>query len=123
MHDDDMMDQLLRDALSADVPRLSSGFDARVLRRVRPRRLTPIVLQPIIWVAVLRRQRGKGLIADVRCAIPDACLDVERLVERDAIDPRAEFCLAPERTERMMHTHHHVLRHVFGIRRELLAED
>jgi len=40
MHDDDMMDRLLRDAMAADVPRLSSAFDARVLRRVRPRRLT-----------------------------------------------------------------------------------
>jgi hypothetical protein len=42
MHDDEMMDQLLRDAMMADVPQRSSGFDARVLRRVRPRRLAPI---------------------------------------------------------------------------------
>ena len=40
MHDDDMMDRLLRDAMAADVPQLSSSFDGRVMRRVRPRRLT-----------------------------------------------------------------------------------
>lgn len=42
MHSDDAMDQLLHDAMSADQPQLSPGFDARVLRRVRPRRLTPL---------------------------------------------------------------------------------
>jgi hypothetical protein len=41
MHDDDLMDNLLRDAMAADAPRLSPSFDARVMRRVRPRRLTP----------------------------------------------------------------------------------
>ena len=41
MNDDELMDQLLRDAMTAEVPQLSAGFDARVLRRVRPRRLTP----------------------------------------------------------------------------------
>jgi hypothetical protein len=42
MHDDEAMDRLLRDAMAADVPRLSPAFDARVMRRVRPRRLTPL---------------------------------------------------------------------------------
>ena len=42
MHDDDAMDRLLRDALAADAPQLSPAFDARVMRRVRPRRLTPM---------------------------------------------------------------------------------
>ena len=41
MHDDDAMDRLLRDAMAADAPQLSPAFDARVMRRVRPRRLTP----------------------------------------------------------------------------------
>jgi hypothetical protein len=40
--DDDAMGQLLRDAMATKVPELSPGFDARVLRRVRPRRLTPL---------------------------------------------------------------------------------
>jgi len=42
MHDDDLMDRLLREAMAAEAPRLSPAFDARVLRRVRPRRLTPL---------------------------------------------------------------------------------
>jgi hypothetical protein len=41
MNDDEVMDQLLRDAMAADAPRLSPAFDARVMRLVRPRRLTP----------------------------------------------------------------------------------
>jgi len=40
MHDDEMMDHVLRDAMAAAVPQLSPAFDARVMRRVRPRRLT-----------------------------------------------------------------------------------
>ena len=41
MHDDDLMDGLLKDALAAGVPQLPADFDARVIRRVRRRRLTP----------------------------------------------------------------------------------
>lgn len=41
MRDDDVMDQLLRDTMAAEAPRLSPDFDARIMRRVRPRRLTP----------------------------------------------------------------------------------
>ena len=40
MHDDEAMDRLLRDAMTAAPPRLSPAFDERVLRRARPRRLT-----------------------------------------------------------------------------------
>lgn len=42
MQDDEVMDQLLRDAMAGDAPQLSPAFDARVMRRVRPRRLTSI---------------------------------------------------------------------------------
>jgi hypothetical protein len=42
MHDDDVMDRLLTDVMAADVPQLSPVFDARLMRRVRPRRLTAI---------------------------------------------------------------------------------
>jgi hypothetical protein len=42
MHDDEMMERLLRDVMAANVPQLSSSFDARLRRRVRPRRLTAI---------------------------------------------------------------------------------
>jgi hypothetical protein len=36
------MDRLLRAVMAADAPRLSPSFDARVMRGVRPRRLTPL---------------------------------------------------------------------------------
>jgi hypothetical protein len=39
---DDVMDQLLGEAMAADAPQLSPAFDARVMRRVQPRRLTPM---------------------------------------------------------------------------------
>jgi len=41
MRDDEAMDRLLKDVLAADAPQLSPAFDARVMRRVRPRRLAP----------------------------------------------------------------------------------
>ena len=41
MQPDEAMDHLLRDAMAAEQPQLSPTFDDRVLRRVRPRRLTP----------------------------------------------------------------------------------
>lgn len=40
MHDDEMMDGLLRRAMASEAPALSPGFDAAVLRRARPRRLS-----------------------------------------------------------------------------------
>ena len=55
MHDDDLMDRLLRDAMAADAPELSPAFDARVMRRVRPRRLAPmgrVVMAVYVVVAV-----------------------------------------------------------------------
>jgi len=52
MHDDDGMDRLLRDAMAAGAPRLSPAFDARVMRRVRPRRLTPAGRATIVVYAV-----------------------------------------------------------------------
>jgi hypothetical protein len=39
MHDDQLMDTLLTEAMAADEPRLSPGFDNKVMRAVRPRRL------------------------------------------------------------------------------------
>jgi hypothetical protein len=40
MNADDAMERLLRDAMGAEIPQLSPAFDDRVMRRVRPRRLT-----------------------------------------------------------------------------------
>jgi len=42
MHDDELMDKLLRDVMAADTPELSPAFDIRVMRRTRTRRLTSI---------------------------------------------------------------------------------
>lgn len=42
MHDDDAMDRLLKMALAQERPGLSPGFDARLVRRLRPRRLTQV---------------------------------------------------------------------------------
>lgn len=42
MRDDELMDRMLRDAMTADEPTLSPDFDAQVMRRVQPRRLTSI---------------------------------------------------------------------------------
>jgi hypothetical protein len=39
MHDDDAMNDLLRETLAGDVPELSPAFDVRVMHRLRPRRL------------------------------------------------------------------------------------
>ena len=41
MTEQDHVDRWLREALAADEPRLSSSFDARLARRLKPRRLTP----------------------------------------------------------------------------------
>ena len=41
MSEQDPVDRWLREAMAADEPRLSSSFDARLARRLKPRRLTP----------------------------------------------------------------------------------
>jgi hypothetical protein len=41
----------------------------------------------------------------------DTRLEVDRLVERDPVDPRAELCLAPERLERVVDAEEHFLCH------------
>jgi len=66
MHDDDVMDQLLRDAMAADAPQLSSAFDARVMRRVRPRRLTPMGRVVIAVYIVVAAATAVWLMRDLR---------------------------------------------------------
>ena len=51
-HNDDEMDRLLRETLSADPPELSPAFDVRVLRAVQPRRLSTIGRAVIALYAV-----------------------------------------------------------------------
>jgi hypothetical protein len=41
MNEQENVDQWLRDAMNGSTPRLSAAFDARLEKRLRPRRLTP----------------------------------------------------------------------------------
>ncbi len=41
MHDDEMMDRLLHQVMSSEAPQLSPGFEARLSRSLRQRRLSP----------------------------------------------------------------------------------
>ena len=65
MHDDELMDRLLRDVMAADAPQLSPGFDARVMRRVRPRRLTPIGRAMIAVYIVVAAATAVWLMRDL----------------------------------------------------------
>jgi uncharacterized membrane protein YfcA len=50
------VDQWLRDAMSGSTPRLSAAFDARLERRLRPRRLTAtgrLVMAAYVLAALL----------------------------------------------------------------------
>jgi hypothetical protein len=66
MHDDEAMDQFLRDAMAGDAPRLSPAFDARVMRRVRPRRLTPAGRAVIAVYAAVAAAATVWLMRDLR---------------------------------------------------------
>jgi hypothetical protein len=81
MHDDDVMDQLLRDAMAEDVPQLSPAFDARVMRRIRTRRVTPmgrvvmavyIVVAAATTVWLMRDLRVESIAVAVAIGIPVA---------------------------------------------------
>ena len=65
MHDDDVMDRLLRDAMAADAPQLSPAFDADVMRRVRPRRLTTVGRVVLAVYAVVAAATAVWLIRDL----------------------------------------------------------
>jgi hypothetical protein len=79
MNDDEVMDRLLRDAMAADAPQLSRAFDARVMRRMRPRGLTPIgrvVIAVYVLVAVattvwlVRDLPMESIVASVAVGVP-----------------------------------------------------
>ncbi len=56
MSEQERVDQWLRAAMSGSTPRLSAAFDARLARRVRPRRLTAtgrMVMAAYVLVALL----------------------------------------------------------------------
>jgi len=50
-------------------------------------------------------------------------LYVHRLVERDAVDPRADFRFSPKRRERMMNFQKHLLHHVLCLTCKALPEN
>ena len=55
MSEQDHVERWLREAMTADEPRLSSSFDARLAKRLKPARLTPtarLVLLAYIVAAV-----------------------------------------------------------------------
>ena len=66
MDDDDVMDQLLRESMGAEVPQLSPGFDARVMRCVQPRRLTPMGRVVIAAYFVIAAAAAGWLMQDLR---------------------------------------------------------
>jgi hypothetical protein len=81
MHDDDVMDRILRDAMAAEAPRLSPAFDARVMQRVRPRRLTRmgrvvigvyIVVAVAVAVWLMRDLRPEWVAAALATGVPIA---------------------------------------------------
>ena len=56
MTEQDHVDRWLREAMAAEEPRLSSSFDARLAKRLKPARLTPtarLVLLAYIVAAVV----------------------------------------------------------------------
>jgi hypothetical protein len=65
MHDDELMDRLLSDAMIADAPTLSPAFDERVMRRVRPRGLTPIGRAAIALYVVIAAAIAVWLMRDL----------------------------------------------------------
>ena len=66
MHDDELIDQLLTDVMAADTPELSPGFDARVMRRVRSRRLSPVGRVVIAVYIVVALAAAVWLMRDLR---------------------------------------------------------
>ena len=65
MHDDAAMEHILRDAMAADVPQLSPKFDARLLWRVRPRRLPPMGRTILAVYAVVAAASAVWLMRDL----------------------------------------------------------
>jgi len=68
MHDDAAMDLLLKDAMAAEAPRLSPAFDARVMRAVRPRRLTPLGRWALLAYAVVAAAMAAWSMRDLPMA-------------------------------------------------------
>ncbi len=65
MPDDDLIDQMLTDAMSADVPQLSEAFDARLMRRIHSRRVTMTGWVLIGVYAIVTTATAAWLMRDV----------------------------------------------------------
>ena len=74
MNDNDAMDQLLKDAMASPPPQLSPEFDARVMRGVQPRRLTPMGRALITAYAVVATATAIWLMRDLRVELIAAAL-------------------------------------------------
>jgi hypothetical protein len=91
MHDDDVMDQLLKETLSpASVPELTPEFDERVMRRVRPRRLSPgaravlvlYVLMAVVTTVWLMRDIPADVLAIAAAAGASVVIGMTAYVRR-----------------------------------------
>ncbi len=65
MNDDEAMDQLLKAAFASEAPKLSPAFDARVLRRTRPRRLSPLGRAVLVLYIVIAAAGAVWLMRDL----------------------------------------------------------
>ena len=65
MHDDELMDRLLKESLAADAPQLSRAFDAGVMQRIRPHRLTSLGRMVIAVYTVVATASAVWLMQDV----------------------------------------------------------
>jgi hypothetical protein len=74
MRDHELIDQLLRDAMAVDVPQPSAGFDARVMARVRPRRLSTAGRATMAAYAVVAAGATAWLMHDLSAALVTCAL-------------------------------------------------
>ena len=74
MRDDELMDRLLRDTLAGEPPQLSPQFDDRLMRRVRPRRLSQKGRVLVTAYAVLGASTAAWLMHDLPLSMIVAAL-------------------------------------------------
>jgi hypothetical protein len=92
MPEQDGMDRLLRQSMMATpAPKLSSGFDARLAKRLRPRRLNRAgritmaiytMLALIVSVGVMRAESIHWILAAISILVPLTVVAVVQLRQR-----------------------------------------
>lgn len=65
----------------------------------------------------------KRILLDVRPLKASPILDVDGVVEGDAVDPRAELGFAAKRLKRVVDLQKNLLRNILSFRNELFAEN